>query len=160
MKQLLVILILSAGLIGCGQNQPIDDSERLKLEAEVQSAFKSLYSAAKNLDADAYFSHFDKDKFTGLNADGTVWHDIESLEKIIRPGFNWVTRVDSLTFNNVKITLIDRKTAILVNEYEQHMTLKKGNPLFDAGGGTQVWSKHSGKWLLVSVSASSKAPAK
>lgn len=156
MNKLFALIACLILLTGCASTEPLDANQKLKIEAEVKAAFESLYKAAQNLDADAYFNHFDREKFTGLNADGTVWQSIAPLEKIIRPGYKWVTRVDSLTFSNVKITVLDAQTAILVNEYEMQMTLKKGNTMTDAGGGSQVWSKRSGRWLLVSVSASAK----
>ena len=124
---------------------------------EVLDAFKNLRTAASELDGERYFSLFDQSKFVGLNSDGSNWNNFEEFRALVEPGFGAIEKVNELTFPNVKVTVLDDNNAILINEYQQTMTLKDGTQATVAGGGTQVWSKHSGKWLLVSVSASNKA---
>lgn len=125
-----------------------------KVETEVLDAFKGLVDASTALDASRYFEYFDKVKFTGLNADGKVWHSIKDLEDLIVPGFSAVEKSISLEFFNVKVTVINSTTAILVNEFKQTILLKNGNVVEQSGGGTQVWSRSESAWKLVSVSAS------
>ena len=127
-----------------------------QLESEVLDAFRGLTEASESLDSNRYFEYFDKEKFTGLNADGSVWHSFENLEALILSGFPQIERSISLEFNNVKVTIINPITAILVNEYSQSILLKSGDIVNQSGGGTQVWSKSNGAWKLVSVSASHK----
>ena len=128
-----------------------------ELKKEVLASFQSLVSAAKRLDTQRYFQHFDKEKFVGLSSDGTNWNSIEQFAPLINNGFTAVEKVVSLEFPNVKVSIIDDNTAILVNEFVQSTLLKNGQTIEYAGGGTQVWSKHSGQWKLVSVSASNKS---
>lgn len=125
--------------------------------AEIQQAFDSLVKAARAVDQQAYFAHFDSERFTGLNVDGTVWHSLAELEPLIRTGFDLTKQVKALDFSRVKITLLDCQTGILVNEYRQDTEVHSGERFVSAGGGVQVWSKRSGRWLLVSVAGSSKA---
>jgi hypothetical protein len=87
-----------------------------QIEAEVMDAFGGLVEASKALDASRYFNYFDKEKFTGLSAEGTAWHSIKDLEEIILAGFSAVERIISLEFHNVKVTVVNPSTAILVNE--------------------------------------------
>ncbi|MES2049291.1 MAG: nuclear transport factor 2 family protein [Pseudomonadota bacterium] len=152
-----VAIILFLGLTSCS-NKPMNMSENteLKIESEVHQAFLGLVEASKALDVDRYFAYFDKMKFTGVNADGTVWRSVKDLEALIVPGFSSVKRIISLEFNNVKITVINQSTAILINEYRQSIELKNGDVVEQAGAGTQVWSKVNGTWKLVSVSDSNK----
>ncbi|MEM1270886.1 MAG: nuclear transport factor 2 family protein, partial [Bacteroidota bacterium] len=124
---------------------------------DVRAAFERLAAAAKALDTEAYFSHFDKDAFVGLNSDGRNWNDFSAFETVVTGGFAALARVDELVFVNVKISVLDASNAVLVNEYEQSVTLKSGATMDLAGGGTQVWSKRSGQWKLVSVSASNRS---
>ncbi|WP_185969166.1 YybH family protein [Aliiglaciecola sp. M165] len=126
------------------------------LEKEVLESFRSLTDASQALDARSYFQHFDQDKFVGLNSDGTNWNSIDDLAPLINIAFDSIQEVISLEFLNVKVSIIDSYTAILVNEFSQSMLLKNGETINVSGGGTQVWSKRSGKWKLVSVSASNK----
>ncbi len=126
------------------------------IEKEVLASFKSLVDASKRLDAENYFKHFDADKFVGLNSDGTNWNSINELVPVVNMGFSSIKEVISLEFPNVQVSVIDDYTAILVNEYSQSMLLKNGTSYTASGGGTQVWSKRSGQWKLVSVSASNK----
>jgi len=127
-----------------------------QVEEQVLQKFNSLADAAADLDYDRYIAFFDKAIFSGLNADGTVWRSLDDFSVSVRPGFDAVEKVLDLKFPVVQITTVDSQTAILVNEYEQQMLLRSGEKLSVAGGGTQVWSKVSGTWLLVSVSASNK----
>ena len=130
------------------------DKERL--ESEVRHAFESLVAASEALDVPRYLGHFDAEKFVGLNADGTVWESFEALRALIEPAFLSIEKIDSLQFDKVKISVIDADTVLLVNEYQQQATLKSGDVFTSAGGGTQVWSKESGSWKLVSVSSSAR----
>lgn len=132
---------------------------RTGLEKEVLASFQSLVEASKRLDTKSYFQHFDADKFIGLNSDGTNWNSIDELTPVINVGFSSIQKVNSLEFLNVKVSVIDDYTAILVNEFSQSVLLKNGTTYTFSGGGTQVWSKHSGQWKLVSVSASNKPSA-
>ena len=132
------------------------ESTSPELEKEVLESFQGLVDAANALDAEAYFQHFDADKFVGLNSDGTNWNSIDELIPVINIGFDSVQEVISLEFPNVKVSIIDNYTAVLVNEFSQSMLLKSGATISVAGGGAQVWSKRSGQWKLVSFSASNK----
>ncbi|NQZ24106.1 MAG: nuclear transport factor 2 family protein [Colwellia sp.] len=129
-------------------------TDKTTAEIEVLSAFNGLVEASKSLNSDKYFEYFDKEKFTGLNSDGTVWHSISGLEAMIPSGFSMVEKIITLEFKNVKVTVLNQTTAILVNEYTQSMLLKSGDEVTQSGGGTQVWFKQSSVWKLVSVSAS------
>ena len=125
-----------------------------QIESEVLNAFEGLVEASKALDADRYFAYFDKEKFTGLSADGKAWQSIKNLENVIGPGFAAVDQIVSLEFFNVKVTVINETTAILVNEYKQTIRLKDKSLVKQAGGGTQVWSQEEDAWKLVSISSS------
>jgi ketosteroid isomerase-like protein len=157
MKELLflcaILFVTSCSAIK--NHSPVDVSTK-SLKQEVEKEFQGLAAAIERLDMDAYLSYFDDEKFSGLNADGTNWTSLDALKAVVMPGFAFVEKVESLTFPHVHISVIDNNTVILVNEYEQVMLLKSGSRVSDAGGGTQVWSKSSGQWKLVSVSASAK----
>lgn len=154
LNKIIVILWVLSLSIGCkASNLELDNKNQI--EAEVNKAFEGLVEAAKSLDSSRYFEFFDRENFTGLNADGKVWHSIKSLESIILPGFQMVEKTISLDFRNVKITVINQTTAILVNEYDQTILLKSGEIIKQSGGGTQVWHQIDSTWKLVSVSSSS-----
>ncbi len=125
-----------------------------QIEAEVVEAFRGLVEASKALDADRYLAYIDKAKFTGSSAEGRTWQSIEGLEKLISSGFPMVDKIVSLEFSNVKVTVINQSTVILVNEFKQTILLKNKNIVKQSGAGTQVWSKSHDGWKLVSISAS------
>ena len=135
----------------------LTDSTINKIELEIRESFNGLVEAANSLDTRRYFEFFDKEKFAGLSAHGTNWNSIEDFKALINPSFAMVEKIESLEFTNVHISVIDANTAVLVNEYEQSAQLKSGEIVKGAGGGVQVWSKASGNWKLVSVSASNKS---
>lgn len=128
--------------------------DQRQVESDVLAAFQGLVKASESLDSKKYFAYFDREKFTGLNADGKVWHSIEGLESLIDSAFPMIEKSISLEFKNVKVTVLDQHTAILVNEFKQTLLLKNGSLVNQAGGGTQVWVKSQDSWKLVSVSAS------
>jgi len=145
-------------MIGCSQkDMKLSETEKIQIEKEINHAFANLVDISTTLDSTRYFELIDKDKFVGLNANGQNWNNIEDLKAIIIPAFDMVKKIESINFTNVKISVIDKNTAILVNEYNQTIMLDNGQIIKDSGGGTQVWSKSSGHWLLVSISASSKS---
>ncbi|MFT4927477.1 MAG: hypothetical protein ACI8WB_003584 [Phenylobacterium sp.] len=151
--KMIMLLISLSWISGCATaNKGVINKNVIK--SEVRQAFNGLIEASKALDSNRYFQFFDHDKFSGLNADGTVWHSIKDLQALILPGFAMIEKSVSLEFNNVKVTVINQTTAILVNEYKQTLQLKSGDIIKQSGGGTQVWSKSQGVWKLVSVSAS------
>ena len=129
-----------------------------QIEAEVMGAFTGLVDASKALDPGRYMAYIDDENFTGLSADGTVWHSIKDLEALIWSGFPMIEQIRSLEFRKVKVTVINQTTAILVNEFKQTILLKDKNVIEQSGGGTQVWSKDGSAWKLVSISASDASP--
>lgn len=126
------------------------------IRRSVEAHFMALADAAKLLDVERYMQFVDAEKFTGLNADGTVLHSSHEFADILRAEFPAIATYSSLIFDNVKITVINPMTAILVNEYTATVELTSGQIITASGAGTQVWSNTSGQWLLVNVSSSVK----
>ena len=56
-----------------------------QIQAEVRDAFAGLVEASKALDSSRYLEYLDKDKFTGLSADGKAWHSLQDLENVVIP---------------------------------------------------------------------------
>ena len=153
---MMVMVFLLAGSSACSTLNAAPARDR-QIVTEVLASFQELVSASKALDAKRYFACFDREKFTGLNSQGKVWHSIADLEKVILPGFSAVDKIVSLEFFNVKVSVINPSTAILVNEYKEAVLLKDGSLVRQSGGGSQVWSKSNNAWKLVSVSESEAA---
>ena len=154
--KIIVMVSMSLLIMKQAHAKQFTEVEMEQVRKDVNLAFNGLVEAARKLDTKRYFDYFDHAKFVGLAADGSNWNSIEDFKKLIEPSFAMVERIESLSFPNVNISVIDANTAILVNEYQQTGVLNSGEPFAAAGGGTQVWSKSSGRWLLVSVSASNK----
>lgn len=127
------------------------------IEEQLNHRFHSLVEAAETLNHAAYFSHFDAQRFTALNTNGTVSHSFETFQRDYLAGVETIQAYQHLNFKNVKLTVIDDDHAVLVNEYTSTIQLKNGSVLHFAGAGTQVWHKTKGQWLLVNVSSSSAA---
>ncbi|WP_262694782.1 nuclear transport factor 2 family protein [Kordiimonas aquimaris] len=130
--------------------------QEIQVTSEVNQAFLGLVEASKTLDHARYFSYFDTEKYTALNEDGTVLHSFAVFQEIYMPQVAYVERYNDLQFDNVKIDVIDKNTAVLVNEYTAEVVLTNGDIVKAAGAGTQVWSKRTGEWKLVNVSSSAK----
>jgi len=154
----ILLLISLFATTGCVQNTMyLDKNSELQVESEVKQVFEGLVVAARSLNIENYLSFFDKKKFTSLNDDGSVFHSFSEFEDVYRQQIPALEKYNSLEFTNVKITVLNNSTAILVNEYRAEVVLKSGDTVSAGGAGTQVWSKASGAWLLVSVSGSMKA---
>ena len=153
-KLVCVALVLVLVCSACKQNEPaLSKKDVGKISQAVNESFTGLVAAARSLDVDAYFQYFDRKRFTALNADGTVVHSIEAFEKRTRQQFAALESYGSLEFSQVKISVINRTTAVLVNEYQADVVLKSGDQVSASGGGTQVWAFTDGVWKLVSVSS-------
>ncbi len=122
----------------------------------ISQSFDGLVEAVTSLNVDRYYEFIDTDKYTGLNEDGTVTHTFMEFKKIYDAQIPYIKEYRSLEFSNVKITVIDKNTAILVNEYEAEVLLQSGDVVTGSGAGTQVWSNTTGQWKLVSLSGSTK----
>lgn len=154
-KLLCIALVLVLACFACKQNESaLSDRGVEEISRAVNESFVGLVAAARSLDVDAYFQYFDSKRFTALNADGTVVHSIEAFEKMVRQQFAALESYHSLEFSNVKISVINRTTAVLVNEYQAEVVLKSGDQISASGGGTQVWASIDGVWKLISVSSS------
>lgn len=125
------------------------------VEAEVRQRFEALAVAARLLDVPAYLAFFDASAFSALNGDGTVMHALPPFAEMYRASIESVEGYVSLEFDRVHVSPISDDVAILVNEYTAVVRLKTGDVVEGTGAGSQVWSKASGEWLLVSVSSSS-----
>jgi ketosteroid isomerase-like protein len=137
----------------------LSSAEKAQIEREVRAAFQGLAEAAEALDHDGYLAYFNREQYTSLNNDGTVTHDFATFSKDYLAQIAAVDRYESLTFDRVKVDVIHRDTAILVNEFKAVVFLTHGQRIEAAGGGTQVWARHGdGPWRLVSVSGSPAAP--
>ena len=131
-------------------------SEYKAIEDAIKSRFDGLARAAQSLNIAAYRAFFDEAYFTALNADGTVTHNLDSFLKSYAVGTDSIEFYQSLAFSNVKVTVLNDTTAILVNEYKANLLLKNGMTVEAEGAGSQVWSFSDGEWFLVSVASSAK----
>lgn len=138
--------------------QAMKATDTQQIQTEVLEAFKGLVDACRALDARRYLDYLDKKKFTGLAADGRVWHAFKNIEDVISGGFAMIEKIVSLEFDQVKVTVLNPSTAILVNEFTQTILLKDGTSVEQSGGGTQVWLNTGEAWKLVSISASDAIP--
>ncbi len=152
--------IIAAALVlltACAQKaQTLTEAERADIETAVQDSFDGLVDAVTTFDHDRYFSYFDTEKYTSLNEDGTVTHSFDEFRADYLAQMVAIKEYKALTFDRVKITVLDRNNAVLVNEYDADVVLTSGDAISAKGGGTQVWSKSTGAWKLVSVSSSGK----
>ena len=121
---------------------------------EVRQRFEELAVAAKTLDVKLYMRFFDPRRFSGLNADGTTIASLADFEAQYRELTSQIESYVSLEFPKVRLTFVDERTVVLVNEYEATVLLVAGTEVAGSGAGAQVWSKSTGEWLLVSVSSS------
>jgi ketosteroid isomerase-like protein len=133
--------------------------DKTAIHKEVDQAFRGLVDAILAMDTEQYFGFFDPKLYTALNANGSVTHSFKLFSDLFREQINFVEAYKELSFHNVKITVLDEKNAVLVNEFEAKVHLKEGNQIIStAGAGTQVWAKHSGEWKLVHVASAEKVP--
>ncbi|GAB4197459.1 MAG: hypothetical protein Tsb002_31600 [Wenzhouxiangellaceae bacterium] len=129
--------------------------DQASVEQAVRARFDSLVEAAMDLDAERYFSHFNRAKFTALNENGTVTPGFEGFKHDYLTGTASVRRYLSLSFNNINITVLSPATAVLINEYQATVELVDGGTASFAGAGAQIWRREDADWQLVHVSSSS-----
>jgi len=150
-------LLLLISLTACHHTaKPLSDQQEFEIKRSVMQSFNGLVEAAKSLDVPAYLAYFDEVKFTALNENGTVEHSLIDFARIYQEQIPAIQEYLSLEFDQIKITVINATTAVLVNEYDAQLLLKTGDQIKAAGGGTQVWSMAGGTWKLVSVSSSTR----
>ncbi len=160
MSRLLFSILVSTFLMSSLSKTSIardsNEIDQKHIEQEIQAAFSALADAVRTLDTEKYFGFFDHDIYTALNADGSVTHSFDEFSASFIAQTNYVEAYKALDFHNIKITVVDLKTAILVNEYTAEVILQSGEILRAAGAGTQIWSKRTGSWKLIHVAGSAK----
>lgn len=154
MKKIVFFGLLLA-LAACNSTG-LSTHQKTEIEQQILNRFDSLAESAKRLDHAAYFAHFDTQHFTALNDNGTVTHKFAQFQQHFSTGIAVVDSYTNLSFDKVKVTVIDDDNAILVNEYAADLNLKNGAKVSVSGAGSQVWHKTQNQWLLVSVSSSTK----
>ena len=151
---ILSILIL---LFSCDRESlKVSETQELTIKKEVNTAFLQLIESAKSLNVENYLNHFDSNNFTGINGDGTIIRSLADFRKMYTEGMTHLKSYKSLEFPEVHITIINNFTAILVNEFDMVGISYTGDEFSASGAGTQIWSKKSGIWKLISVSGSHK----
>ncbi|MEM1195803.1 MAG: nuclear transport factor 2 family protein [Pseudomonadota bacterium] len=137
-------------------DQPVKEPvDAARITGEVEARFATLAEAAKALDHEAYFEHFNTGDLTVLNADGTLTNGFEPFRESYLAGVAALAAYRSLDFDEVAVRALGPGAAILVNEYEAEVELASGDVVRFAGAGTQVWQRaDDGTWKIVHVSSS------
>ena len=147
----LLLFVLSA----CSSDtQPLSEAEKAQVREEVLQSFDSLVEAAQSLEAEPYFAFFAQDRFTGT-LDGSVLSSFDELEGMYTQYLPEIKGYLSLDFSKVKVTVIDRDAAVLVNEFSERIVVASGDTLAIEGSGLQVWVREVSEWKLISISGSS-----
>jgi ketosteroid isomerase-like protein len=153
---LLAALIISSASFSCstGMNTSLTAEEKKTIASEVRKAFEQLVESSKLLNKDAYLQHFDNEIFTGIYSGGEIFQNIDEFARFYDASINSIKGYISLEFDSVKITVINREVAILINQYTAKVLLDSGEEVEGSGAGSQVWNKQGDTWKLVSVSGS------
>ena len=139
-------------VIGCvDSSEDPSERERQTIITEVERSFDSLAAAAKSLDPDQFLHHFDEPSFSGV-IDGRVLSSFDEFESLYREGLPLIREYLSLEFSNVSVRVLNRSTAVLVNEYVETIVLVAGDTLTVSGVGGQVWVRRGNTWRLSNVS--------
>lgn len=147
---------IGVGLLGaCTESPSLSDEERDAIAVDVRGAFDRLADAAVALDHDLYLGHFDRDRFTAL-LEGEVVASFDEFETAYREGTAAIESYVDLDFDPIRVTVLDRNAAILVNGFSETLALTSGDTLALEGGGTQVWNRTADGWRLVHVAGSTR----
>lgn len=130
--------------------------QQTDVKSEIEIAFRELVGAAQSNDSERYFSFFEPNAFTAMSSDGSILPTFEAFRLIYEPQLAAVQKYISLDFEAVEIRLIDKQTAILLNEYNAELILVSGERVSASGAGVQVWVKRSDQWKLAHVSDMAK----
>lgn len=157
MKLKYIIFAFALSMAACkSDGAHVSSSQEAVIKAEIEAVFEDLVSATKERDHELYFSFFDTSTLTILNANGSTLQSFDAFKLIYEPQLGAVQRYNSLEFDPVHISVVDAKSAILVNEYYAEVVLTSGDVVSAAGAGAQFWSKRSGEWKLVHISDAQK----
>ncbi|MEM1093539.1 MAG: nuclear transport factor 2 family protein [Bacteroidota bacterium] len=132
--------------------------EAQAIEAEVRQAFQGLVEAARSLETAPYLAYLARDGFTA-QLDGTVYSSYEAFSAMYAEQLPSIEAFLSLEFDNVQVSVLNRTTAVLVNEFTETIVLASGNTLNLAGGGGQVWTRVDADWKLIHISGSTRPQA-
>ena len=95
---LVALLFLTTGCVQ--KDMDLADKTEIEIESEVNQAFKGLIEAVKSLNVELYLSFLDKEKFTSLNEDGSVFHNFSDFENMFRQQIHFLEKYEFLSTND------------------------------------------------------------
>ena len=119
-------------------------------EARVCANFHNMIEDARRLDADAVLDHFWADGFTAALA-GELVREFPGWAEGYRAALAGAQSLDQLDFPEVVVQTIAPDTILLLNTYDQHITLTSGDVVEPTGYGTQVWVRREGEWRIIHI---------
>ncbi|GAB5520364.1 MAG: hypothetical protein RhofKO_26150 [Rhodothermales bacterium] len=157
LRCLFVALCCLVGITACtSPTTELSPTDVQTIEAEVEAAFQRLVADARSLEPEPYLAHLAQEGFTA-QLDGTVLSSYEAFSEMYRTQIPSIEAFLSLEFDNVAVSVLNRTTAVLVNEFTETIVLASGDTLALAGGGSQVWTRANADWKLIHISGSTRA---
>lgn len=133
------------GLDACQQTETLSVDEQ-----QVCANFHNMVEDAIRLDVDAVLEHFQPEGYSAALA-GTLYRDYDSWAPVYRRDLGAVARIDHLEFPEVSVHTINTDTILLLNTYEETITLRSGEQVDLSGYGTQIWTRVGGVWRMIHI---------
>ena len=133
-----------------GSNACADPIDLSADERTVCVRFSEMAEAARALDADAVLDFFQPEGFSAVLA-GEVYSGFAPWSRLYRDSLGPVARIDRMEFPDVELRTISADTIILINTYDEEITLDDGTRLELTGFGSQTWVRRDGDWRIIHV---------
>lgn len=120
-------------------------------EQTVCSRFHDMLGAVQRVDPDAALEFFQPDGFSAALS-GRLYSEWDSWAQEYRQSMATIVSFDRLDFPEVRVRTITPDTILLLNTYDEQVTLQDGSVHQLTGFGTQVWTRQLGEWRIVHIS--------
>tara|TARA_R110000868_G_scaffold102686_2_gene282936 strand:- start:15757 stop:16266 length:510 start_codon:yes stop_codon:yes gene_type:complete len=148
-----LVLALAAPVEASIETGPDDCAEQQVLSTDEQtvcSRFHEMVAAAQRVETDAVFGFFQPDGFSAALS-GRLYSDWSAWAQEYRESVAAIASFDRMKFPEVRVRTIAPDTILLLNTYDEQVTLQDGSVHQLTGFGTQVWTRQTGDWRIVHI---------
>jgi hypothetical protein len=145
---ILMIFILNAGLNGQLKGQKLTNSQKSKIENQVDSIFLDMVKAAENVDYDKISVGVDDKYNAGFIVDNSYFSKYDSMIDILKANLRSGTK-QVITIQNKKITVLSDSIVLLTASGNAKVELNTGQSFNVNFFWSLVYEKFNNDWKVI-----------
>lgn len=145
---ILIICILTAGLNGQLKGQNLTNSQKSKIEKQVDSVFLDAVKAAENVDYDKISAGVDDKYNAGFIVNNSYYSKYDTMISILKGNLRSGTK-QTITFQNKKITVLSERIVLVTASGNANVELNTGQTFNVTFFWSFVYEKINNDWKVI-----------